>query len=122
MQHFLKRIRPRRVHVMTTDKSALEEGLLHRLPYPRLKPSLSTQDYTHDTKAKPDPSPTWRCSGGITRQKILKEKGGCEHRVPACLAHARVTSRRSDCAGDSGVILSSWQKCKRCTSFSPFGI
>jgi len=52
----------------------------------------------------------------------MKETGGYEHRVPACFAHARVTSHRSDGAGDSGVMLSSWQNCKPFTSFSPFVI
>jgi hypothetical protein len=43
-------------------------------------------------------------------------------RVSACLPHARVTSRGSDCTGDSGVMLSTWQKCKRYARYSPFGL
>jgi hypothetical protein len=51
----------------------------------------------------------------------MRETGGHEHWVPACIAHARMTSRRSDCAVDSSVILSSWQNCQRFASVSLFG-
>jgi len=76
---------------------------------------------THGTKAVrlfSDLAMQWRNDTA----EDTKETGGHEHRVPACFAHVRVTCHRSDGAGDSGVILSSWQNCKPFASFSPFGI
>jgi hypothetical protein len=83
---------------------------------------LSIQACTHDTKAKlrlfSDLAMQWRKD----MAEDMKEIGGYDHRVPACIAHGRVTHRRSDCAGDSSVILQSWQNCQRFASVSPFGI
>jgi hypothetical protein len=41
---------------------------------------------------------------------------------PCVLAACQNDLSGSDCAGDSGVILSTWHKYKRCASFSHFGI
>jgi hypothetical protein len=90
--------------------------------YPRVKRILRTQACTHDTKTRlrlfSDLALQWRKHAAEDTQQT----DGCEHRVPACIAHARVTHSRSDCAGDSSVILSSWQNCQRFASVSPFGI
>jgi hypothetical protein len=41
--------------------------------YPRVKLTWSARAFTHDTKAKSDSSPTWRCSDGMIQQKIWKK-------------------------------------------------